>query len=112
MKRLILLVLAVAPALAWASANLQQNLRFALRNPQAVRLRALARAAARMLAAALGLRIARIASARETGAAAPLRRARESTSQAVRLQSRATPIERSAIHVTAGVGLTVVAAPR
>ncbi len=107
----------VIDAATVAGANLQHNLRFALRDPQAARLRALARAARRAradastLAAALGLRIVRIVSARETGAAAPPPSPRI-YSQAVRMQPRATPIEWSAIHVTAGVGLTVVAAPR
>ena len=107
----------VIDAASAAGANLQHSLRFALRDPQAARLRALAdaarraRAAARALAAALGLRIVRIASVRETGptGAAPSPRIDQ---QAVRMQPRTTPIEWGAIHVTAGVDLTVVAAPR
>lgn len=110
-------VAAVIDAASAAGANLQQNLRFALRDPQAARLRALAQAArrargaARALATALGLRIVRIASARETGAAVapPSPRIYQ---RAVRMQPRATPVEWGTIHVTAGVSLTVVAAPR
>jgi len=107
----------VIDAATAAGANLQQNLRFALRDPQSARLRALARAArraraaARTLAAALGLRIVRIASARETSTAAPAPSPRI-YQQAVGVQPRVTPIEWSAIHVTAGVTLVVVAAPR
>ena len=111
-------VAAVIDAAAAAGANLQRNLHFGLRDPQAARLRALARAArraraaARTLAAALGLRIVRIASVRETGAMVPPSPSPRFDQQAVRMQPRSTPVEWGAIHVTAGVSLKVVAAPR
>lgn len=110
---------AVIDAASGAGANVQQNLRFALRDPEAVRLQALAQAAqraqaaARALAAALGLRIVRIVTVRESGASLvppgpmihPL---------AIRMErmAPATQIESGRIRVTANVALTVAVAPR
>lgn len=115
-------IAAVIDAANGAGANLQQDLRFALRDPQAVRLRALARAAHRAreeagaLAAALGLRVVRIVSVEAGGTgrvwAGP---------GGPRLYQRAipgappgspTPIESGAIPVNASVNMTVAVAPR
>lgn len=107
----------VIDAATAAGANLERNLRFALRHPQAARLRALARAArhahqaAAALARALDLRIVRIAAVQQTGYPVAVPRPRV-FAQAVRLPARTTPIAWSAIRTTAGVTLTVVAAPR
>ena len=102
-----------------AGANVQQNLRFALRDPEVARLSALARAAhrarqaANALASSLGLRVVRILSVAQTGASlvppTPLR-----VAQVLRAQRMApvTPIESGAIRITAGVSLTVAVAPR
>lgn len=110
---------AVIDAASRAGANVQQNLRFALRDPETARLQALAQAARRArraahaLAAALDLRIVRIVSVRQTGVSVvpprPLVFA-----QAVRMQRRApaTPIESGEIRVTANISMTVAVAPR
>ena len=105
-----------------AGANLQQDLRFALRHPQAVRLRALARAAHRAreeagaLAAALGLRVVRIVSVESGGAGRAW-----SGPGGPRLYQQAipvarpgspTPIESGTIPVNASVNMTVAVAPR
>ena len=72
-----------------------------------------ARQAARALAAALGLRIVRVVTVRESGAPVvppgPVIH-----SQAIRMarMAPATPIESGRIRVTAGVNLTVAVAPR
>lgn len=110
---------AVIDAANGAGANMQQNLRFALRDPEAARLRALAQAArraresARALAAALGLRIVRIVSVREDGVAisprSPVIHGQAIRAQPARLP---TPIEAGGIPVTANVSLTVAVAPR
>ena len=110
---------AVIDAAGAAGANLQQNLRFALRDPEAARVQALSQAARRArqaagaLARALDLRIVRIVSVRQTGVAlappGPI-----VYPQVIRAQrmAPATPIESSGIRVTANVTLTVAVAPR
>ena len=102
-----------------AGANVQQNLRFALRHPEAARVRALARAARRAraaadaLAAALDLRIVRILEVRQTGGAVrapspmmfgPVLR--------VQRMAPATPIESGSLQVSADVSMTVAVVPR
>ncbi len=108
---------AVIDAAAGSGANVQQNLRFALRDPEAARLRALAQAARRAqkaahaLATALGLRIVRIVSVRQMGVSVVPPRPRMYM-QAVRAQRRPTPIESGGIHVTANISLIVAVTPR
>ena len=105
----------VIDAASATGANLQQNLRFALRDPEAVRLRALARAAVRArhaaetLAAALDLRIIRIVSVRQIGGSAmpPTPRI---YAMAIRAQRVSTPIQSGRIDVTVRVTLTVAVA--
>ncbi len=107
----------VIDAATAAGANLERNLRFVLRDPQAARLRALARAAqhahqaAATLARALNLRIVRIAAVQQTDVPGAAPRP-PVFAQAMRLPASTTPIAWSAIRTTAGVTLTVVAAPR
>ncbi len=110
---------AVIDAASGAGANVQQNLRFALRDPEAARVQALAQAAhrarqaARALAAALGLRIVRIVTVRESGAPV-IPPGPVIHPQAIRMarMAPATPIESGRIRVTAGVNLTMAVAPR
>ena len=102
-----------------AGANMQQNLRFALRHPEAARVRALAlaarraRAAAGALAAALDLRIVRILAVRQTGGAvrAPSPMMFGPVLRAQRMVP-ATPIESGSLQVSAGVSMTVAVVPR
>lgn len=110
---------AVIDAASGAGANVQQNLRFALRDPEATRLHALAQAATRArkaahaLATALGLRVVRILSVRQTGVS--LARSRPLVyPQTLRAQRAriATPIESGRIRVTVNISLTVAVAPR
>lgn len=111
---------AVIDAANAAGANMQQNLRFALRDPEAARLRALAqaahraRAAARAVAAALDLRIVRIVSVRQTGVSVEPPGPPRLYEQAIRVRraSPVTPIESGGIRVTANISLTVAVAPR
>lgn len=110
---------AVIDAASRAGANVQQNLRFTLRDPEADRIDALAKAARRAqrsahaLASALGLRVVRIVSVRQTSVSivppSPL-----IGSPVIRMQRMvpATPIESGGIRVTADVSLTVAVAPR
>jgi uncharacterized protein YggE len=110
---------AVIDAASGAGANVQQTLRFALRDPEAARLQALAQAAqrarqaARALAAALGLRIVRIVTVRGGGTSVvppgPV-----SHPLAIRMErmAPATPIESGRIRVSADVDLIVAVAPR
>lgn len=112
-------IAAVIDAANGAGANLQQDLRFALRDPQAVRLRALARAAHRAreeadaLATALGLRVVRIVSV-EAGGTGGVRvgpRLYQQVMQGPRAGSP-TPIESGTIPVNASVNMAVAVAPR
>lgn len=110
---------AVIDAANEAGANVQQNLRFALRHPEAARVRALALAARRArkaagaLAAALGLRIVRILEARQSGDSvrtpSPMRFPQVLS---MKHMAPATPIESGRIRVSAHVSLTVAVAPR
>lgn len=105
----------VIGAASTAGANLQQDLRFSLRHPEAVQLRALAQAAAHAhaaaetLAAALGLRIVRIISVRQVrvGASSPRPRIYR---MGIRAAPGAAPIQPGLIRVTARVILTVAVA--
>ncbi len=102
-----------------AGANVQQDLRFALRDPETARLSALAQAARRAhqaanaLATSLGLRIVRILSVVQTGGAVvpPIPRMVPQVLRAERM-APATPIESGGIRISASVNLTVAVAPR
>lgn len=108
----------VIDAATAAGANRIEDIRFALRDPQAARSQALRQAAleareeARALASTLDLRIVRILSVDEQGpVVVPMRRIFASAMSA-RAQAAPTPIESGALTVAASVALTVEVAPR
>lgn len=110
---------AVIDAASRAGANMQQNLRFVLRDPEAARLHAVQEAArrahdtARALAAALNLRIVRIVSARQSGLSlVPPRPILHAQVTRMRPMAPATTIEARSIRVTATISLTVAVTPR
>lgn len=109
---------AVIDAATDAGANLLDGLRFTLRNGEAARTKALAKAAvaargeAQALAGALGLRVVRILSVSESQpAVVPVLRPQVTAMRFAEARIP-TPIETGPIDVSAAVTLTVTVAPR